>query len=167
MSRGITTTGTRAAGLLLAAATVVACDIDRGPDLGSGERERVTADAEAVVAGYFAASNDLDTDRLLAHYHQGPELVQVACTTVRRGFSAVEPMLRGWHADRPDVDLSYDVIRSEALGRDAAVVAARGRNQDGLALFWTFVLRRDADGEWRIVQEHQSWPDCPEPRRHP
>lgn len=167
MRRAWTTTGTRAAGLVLAAATVVACDVERGGELGSEERGRVTADAEAAVASFFAASNDLDTDRLLAHYHQGPELVQVACTTVRRGLNSLEPMLRAWHADRPDVRLSHDVIRSEALARDAAVVAAQGRNQDGLALFWTFVLRRDTDGEWRIVQEHQSWPDCPEPRRHP
>jgi ketosteroid isomerase-like protein len=158
---------TRAAALLLTAVAATACNGERGQPLGADEAGRVAADAEAAVAAFFEAANGRDTDRYLAHYHAGPELVQVACTTVRRGYDGLEPMLRMWHGEGEDIQLTHQVIRSEALGRDAAVVAAQGRNQEGLALFWTFVLRRDAGGEWRIVQEHQSWPDCREPRRHP
>jgi ketosteroid isomerase-like protein len=167
LKRTIAMPGIPAAGVVLAAAMMAACNGNDGRGLALDERERVAADAESAIASFFTASNDLDTERLLAHYHQGDELVQVACTSIRRGFNSLAPMLRLWHQDRPDVDLQYDVIRSEALGRDAAVVAAQGRNQDGLALFWTFVLRRDAGGDWRIVQEHQSWPDCRAPSRHP
>jgi ketosteroid isomerase-like protein len=149
-------------GLLLLLVGLGACDGRAAEPRDDGAAR--AAEAEAAVMSFFEATNDGDSDHLLAHYHQGPELVQVACTEVRRGYDRVEPLIRRWLVDRPEVRLEYEVVRSAALGRDGAVVAAQGLNERGEALFWTYVLRRDADGVWRIVQEHQSWADCREPR---
>ncbi len=148
--------------LLLLLVGLAACDGRAGEPLDDGAAR--AAEAEAVVASFFEATNDGDADRLLAHYHGGPELVQVACTEVRRGYDQVESLIRRWLADRPEVRLEHEVVRSAALGGDGAVVAAQGWNERGEALFWTYVLRRGAGGEWRIVQEHQSWAGCREPR---
>jgi ketosteroid isomerase-like protein len=155
-----------AAALLVVAPTLSACDGDRGGQLTDGDRAAVAAEAEAVIDGLFAVTNAHDPDGVLAHFARGEELVQVACTEVRRGYDRLASVIRMWHEDRPDAALEHRVIRALALGPDAAVVAAQGSNDQGLALFWTFVLRRDAGGDLRIVQEHQSWPGCREVRVH-
>jgi ketosteroid isomerase-like protein len=138
----------------------VACD---GRSAAPPPAETAAA-AEAAVASFFEAMNSGDPDRVLAHFHPGEELVQVACTDVRRGYDRIAALIRTWYADRPEVQLQLQVIRSAALGRDGAVVAAQGWNERGEPLFWTYVLRRDTDGNWLIVQEHQSWAGCREPR---
>jgi ketosteroid isomerase-like protein len=154
-----------AAALLLLSAGVAGCD-DR-PDAGArGTGSAGHTEAEAVVAGLFEAINANDPDRVLAHYDPGAELVQLACTEVRHGFHQVESIIRMWQADHPGTRIEHQVVRAVEVGPAAAVVAARGRNHEGLALFWTFVLRRDDHGDWRIVQEHQSWAGCREPRIH-
>jgi ketosteroid isomerase-like protein len=153
----------------LSALVLAGCEADRSGDArpgAAGPLDGAPA-AESAIADLFAAMNDHDADRALAHYHAGDDLVQVACTEVRRGHGRIAPMIRMWLEDQPEVAVQHQVIRSAALGEDGAVVAAMGRNQDGLALFWTFVLRRDEGGAWQIVQEHQSWPDCRAPRIHP
>jgi ketosteroid isomerase-like protein len=152
-----------AAALVLLAATASGCDGGRA-DQRAGER---AGGPEAAIDGLFDAVNANDPDRVLSHYHEGEDLVQVACTEVRRGYRQVAPIIRMWQEDQPETRIQHQVVRTLDLGRDAAVVAARGRNHQGLALFWTFVLRRDELGDWRIVQEHQSWADCREPRIHP
>jgi ketosteroid isomerase-like protein len=155
----------------LFAALLASCDSpghdpgDSGSD-GTGGRAGVPA-AEAAIDQFFAAINARDTDRVLAHYHQGDDLVQVACTEVRRGYGRIASMTRMWQEDQADIAIQHRVVRAAAIGPDAAVVAAQGRNQDGLALFWTFVLEREGRDRWLIVQEHQSWADCREPRVHP
>jgi hypothetical protein len=158
---------------VLVAGTLAASACDGGPagdpaeDRAGAARGAGSAGAEAAIAGLFEAMNANDPDRVLAHYHQGAELVQVACTEVRVGFGRVGPIIRMWQEDQPATNIAHQLVRSLELGPDAAVVAARGRNHEGLALFWTFVLRRDNGRDWLIVQEHQSWPDCREPRIHP
>jgi hypothetical protein len=165
-----------AAALVAGGLVAAACDgrpADDGagaaPGAGATRAEGLagSAGAEAAIAGLFEAMNANDPDRVLAHYHQGAELVQVACTEVRVGIGRVGPIIRMWQEDQPATRIAHQVVRSLELGPDAAVVAARGRNHEGLALFWTFVLRRDDGRTWLIVQEHQSWPDCREPRIHP
>jgi len=146
----------------LFAGLLAACD---GP--GGATALTAAADAESAIDDFFAAINAGATDRVLAHYHEGDELVQMACTEVRRGYGRVASMVRMWQEDVAGPAIQHQVVRSVTLGEDAAVVAAQGRNQEGLALFWTFVLLRDGGNGWRIVQEHQSWPDCREPRIHP
>jgi ketosteroid isomerase-like protein len=143
---------------------VVACNGAGGPELSERERAAVAEEAEAVIHGFFTVQNERDTERVLAHYHQGPELIQVACTDVLQGYQRVEAVIRQWHGDQPDAELEYEVMRATAVDRDGAVVAARGLNARGEAVFWTFVLQREADGEWRLIQEHQSWAGCREPR---
>jgi ketosteroid isomerase-like protein len=144
---------------------VVACNGERGPELSEGAQAEVAAEAGSFIEGFFAAQNERDTERVLAHYHPGPELIQVACTEVLQGYQSIERVIRLWHSDQPDGGLEYEVVRAAAAGGDGAVVAARGLNARGDALFWTFVLRREADGEWRVIQEHQSWAGCQEPRQ--
>lgn len=158
---------TGAVALLLVATTAPACD-GRAADRRDAEQAGAEVAApEWAIDALFDAMNASEPDRVLAHYHQGEGLVQVACTTVRRGYRQVEPVIRMWQEDQPETRIEHQVVRTLELGRDVAVVAARGRNHEGLALFWTFVLRREGGGAWRIVQEHQSWPDCREPRTHP
>jgi hypothetical protein len=153
-----------AAVLLVSAAPFTACEVGAARR-GNGDRTATRAAAEAAVAGLFDAINANDPGRVMTHYHRGDELVQVACTEVRRGFSRVESIIHMWQQDQPQTRIEHQVERTVELGPDAAVVAARGRNQDGLGLFWTFVLQRRG-GNWVIIQEHQSWADCREPRIH-
>jgi ketosteroid isomerase-like protein len=138
----------------------VACD-GRSADPSPAE---TAAAAETAVASFFEAMNSGDADRVMAHFHPGDEIVQLACTDVRRGYDRIAALIRTWFADRPEVQLQHQVIRSAALGPDGAVVAAQGWNERGEPLFWTYVLRRDTNGNWFIVQEHQSWAGCREPR---
>jgi ketosteroid isomerase-like protein len=133
------------------------------PDAGDGD----PAAAEQVVADLFASMNARDAERVLAHYVPGDDLVHVACTTIRRGHEPVARVLRTWLEDHPELAIEHRVVRSQALGRAAAVIAADGVREDGTRLYWTFVLRRDADGSWRVLQEHQSWAGCREQRVHP
>jgi ketosteroid isomerase-like protein len=161
--------GCRAAALAaLLVASGAGCDAR--PAGGDGRSEATAGGAaggaESAVAQLFQAMNARDTDRVLAHYDRSGDLVQVACTDVRRGFARVESIVRMWHEDNPGIRIEHEVVRSVLMGDDAAVVAAQGRNQQGLALFWTFVLRQDSGDRWLIVQEHQSWADCREPRIH-
>jgi uncharacterized protein (TIGR02246 family) len=153
-------------GVIVAASGLSSCADGGNGQLTDRQRAAVTAEAEAVIDGLFAATNAHDPERVLAHFSPSDELVQVACTEVRRGYDRLASVIRMWHEDRPDAALEHRVVRALALGPDAAVVAAQGSNDQGLALFWTFVLRRDDRGHLRIVQEHQSWPGCREVRVH-
>jgi ketosteroid isomerase-like protein len=163
MERGIGATGT----ILLATVALGACG-DEGRDTPDARAlDAVVAEAEATIHGLFQATNDRDADRVLGHYLATAELVNVACTTIREGFAERERILRMWHEDRPEGDIEYQIVRTQAVGTNGAVVTARGRSHEGTALFWTFVLRNERGQGWRVIQEHQSWPGCREVRIHP
>jgi ketosteroid isomerase-like protein len=163
MGRRIGVTGT----LLLAAVALSACN-DTGRDKPDDRaRDAVVAETEATIHSLFQATNDRDADRVLGHYLPTAELVNIACTTIREGFAERERILRMWHEDRPEGDIEYEIVRTQTVGTNGAVVTARGRSHEGTALFWTFVLRNEPGHGWRVIQEHQSWPGCREVRIHP
>jgi uncharacterized protein (TIGR02246 family) len=138
-----------------------------GGEAARAGHDQAVAAAERVVEELFTAMNERDADAVMEQYVPGDELVHVACTRIRAGRNQLEGLMRGWLEDEPEIGIEYRVVQSRALGAGAAVVAADGARADGTRLYWTFVVRRDGDGSWRILQEHQSWAGCREQRVHP
>ena len=85
------------------------------------------------------------------------------------GKEALRGMVAGWFGSLPDdeqVAVRFDDVRSQA-GSDVAAVSAfttfAAMSPDGTELRsmnnrLTWVLRKEADGGWKIVHEHTSAP---------
>jgi ketosteroid isomerase-like protein len=149
-----------------AAAGLAGC-APAGEDAGRAAHDEAAAAAERVVEELFTAMNERDADAVLARYVSGDELVHIACTRIRTGRNQLEGLMRGWLEEEAEIGIEHRIVQTRALGAGAAVVAADGARADGTRLYWTFIVRRDADREWRILQEHQSWAGCREQRVHP
>lgn len=113
----------------------------------------------------MAAANAHDTDRFLASYLRGPELVFVFNGTIIQGWDALrEQQLKWWKNGTSDV-----VYRQRGtpvftvLGPDDAVVISRLASErtmpDGTVSAGEFVVtmiwQKRAEG-WRIIHAHES-----------
>jgi ketosteroid isomerase-like protein len=129
--------------------------------MSDAERATVAEEAEGVIASMFEAMNAAAADSVLSHYTADP-FVRITCTQVQNRALFLTGT-RAYYRSRDSLDFRYRITGSRALSSDAAVVSASGGLPDVSGLFWTWVLERE-DGQLKIVHEHESWPDCPEPR---
>jgi uncharacterized protein (TIGR02246 family) len=149
------------------AAIVLTFQAGCGPGaLSDTERAGITEEVDGVVASLFEAMNAHDLDAIAGHYDDGADFVYVGCTSVRVGFENVRRIMEMWHRASPEVTFDHEVLTLRAITRDVAAATVRATTSEDTVLFWSFILRRDADG-WRIAHEHESWADCPEQRSHP
>ena len=123
--------------------------------------EAVESEVRAASLAGVDALNAHDADRILGFYRLDDTFTQVACTAVRSGGPAFANLTRALHTQFKDVFYDMTCVRVQHLGPDAAAVALQGTMLD--PLFVTRVLRKEADGRWLVVYEHESWPGCPSP----
>jgi ketosteroid isomerase-like protein len=152
------------AGVILIGVGLGGCAGTGGEDaaMTDAERTAVVEEAEEVIASLFEAMNAAEADAVLDYYSADP-FIRVSCTQIQdRGLFM--SATASYYRTRDSLTFQYQVTGSRALSSDAAVVSASGGLPEADGLFWTWVLERE-DGELRVVHEHESWPDCPEPPR--
>jgi len=98
---------------------------------------------------------------VLAFYVLDDGFTYVPCTDLVSGGRLFAGLTRSLHASYRDAVYALEVLGVRVLGPDAAVVSLQGTMLT--PLYMTVVLRREDDGQWRIVWEHESWPGCPDP----
>lgn len=132
-------------------------------DLTEDQRAGVAEEVESFVASLFGAMNDHDVDAIVSHYDGSAEFIYVGCTSVRAGFQSLERVMRAWSRTNEDVTFDHEILGTRVLDRRTAAVVVQAVTSDQNVLFWTYVVKRDADG-WHVAHEHESWSDCPEAR---
>lgn len=143
--------------LLLA---VTACAPSPSP-FTDADRESAQAEVRAVSEALVAALNAHDADAILAFYALDDDFTQVACTDMLFGGRGFEALTRSLHANYEDAVYRMDVRGVRVVGPDVAVVSLQGTML--APLFVTRILRREGDGRWLVVWEHESWPGCAAP----
>ncbi len=132
---------------------------------GAAVAQSDVQEIQPLLDEQMAAANAHDTDRFLASYLRGPELVFVFNGAVIQGWDALrEQQLKWWKNGTSDV-----VYRTRGapvfpvLGPDHAVVLSRLASErtmpDGTLSTGEFVVtmiwQKRAEG-WRIIQAHES-----------
>ncbi len=143
---------------LLAALTLSACQSAARP-LTDQQRAALGSEVDSSVTALVDAMNAHDSTAVLAHYAQDERLTYVGVTDVQFGYEAFRRATQQWYATHPDVTVRYQIVQTQVLSPTVAVVVLRGSSTLQPALALTEVLIRADDGQWRIVHEHESWPE--------
>lgn len=134
--------------------------------LAEQDRQALAAEVTETLDSLTEAMNAKDTEGVLGFYAEGARLAYLGCTEFISGDAFRTLMGRVYSRD-DGVTFEVETVQVQILGPTAAVALQRGSSSRGTALFWTRALER-RDGRWIITLEHESWPDCPEPRApHP
>lgn len=149
-------------GLVFLATAQTACRPGPAP-LEDAERGAIIHEVEETMARLTEAMNSHDPDRVLAFYENSEDFVYLGCTEFLFGFEALSGRLRTYYQANPKVEFEQEVVRTQVLGPDVAIVALQGRSTKADGLFRTEVLHRKMGGEWLVTYEHESWPGCPPP----
>ena len=115
----------------------------------------------ATVTAFVEALNAHDTDAIMEFYAPDVDLVRLGCTNVVIGRETIEGRIAIYHQQRKDVTFSMEVAYVKPLTPVSAIATVRGGTSTTAGLFWSLGMVKQADGQWRIAYEHQSWPDCP------
>lgn len=155
----------RALAAAAAILAMVACQPTR--ELTDAQRSTTTADVIATVDSLYAAMNEHDADRVLAHYLQSDQFLYVGVSESLQGWQSFSGLARPWYASHPDVTFQHQILHVQVLAPDVATATVRGSSTEAPYLMWTRTLVR-RDGRWLIALEHESWPGAEEPRgEHP
>jgi uncharacterized protein (TIGR02246 family) len=144
--------------LLAAALTLGACRSAR-TELTAKDRSALANEADSAVVALVEAMNAHDSTAVLSHYAHDDTFSYVGVTDVLFGFDTFRRDTQRWYANHPDVEVHYQIVQTQVLSPTVAVVVMRGSSTLQSALAATEVLVRSPDGQWRIVHEHESWPD--------
>ena len=124
---------------------------------------------EQMLAAYAAAVRAKDVDAFVGLYADDVRNFDLWSEWSYDGKDALRGMVAEWFGSLPDdevVFVTFDDVRSQP-GSDVAAVSAfttfAAVSPDGTELRsmsnrLTWILRRDADGAWKIVHEHTSAP---------
>ena len=123
---------------------------------------------EEMLDAYAAAVRAKDVDAFLALYADDVRNFDLWSVWSYDGKDALRGMVSEWFGSLGDdvVAVEADEVRTQT-GDDVAAVSAfltyRGLSAEGEELRsmnnrLTWVLRKDADGRWKIVHEHTSAP---------
>ena len=122
-----------------------------------------------MLTAYAAAVRAKDVEAFLDLYAEDVRTFDLWGVWTYDGKDALREMVTEWFGSLPDyevVAVEFDEVRSEA-GSDVAAVSAftsfAAESRDGTELRsmnnrLTWVLRKDADGAWKIAHEHTSAP---------
>jgi uncharacterized protein (TIGR02246 family) len=121
-----------------------------------------------MLDAYAAAVRAKDVDAFLALYADDVRTFDLWDRWSYDGPDALRAMVTEWFGSLGSdvVAVEFDEVRTQA-GDDVAAISAfttyRGLSAEGEELRsmnnrLTWVLRRDADGTWKIVHEHTSAP---------
>ena len=124
---------------------------------------------EEILAAYAAAVRAKDLDAFVGLYSDDVRTFDLWEQWTYDGKEALRAMVAEWFGSLPadeEVVIRFDEVRTQA-GLDVAAVSAfttfAAVSPDGTELRsmnnrLTWVLRKDADGAWKIVHEHTSAP---------
>jgi uncharacterized protein (TIGR02246 family) len=124
---------------------------------------------DEMLAAYAAAVQAKDVDAFVGLYADDVRTFDLWERWSYDDRDALRAMVSEWFgslADDEVVEVEFDEVRAQA-GQDVAAVSAfttfRARSPEGEELRsmnnrLTWVLRRDADGAWKIAHEHTSAP---------
>ena len=130
------------------------------------EEDGTEASIRAVLAAQAAAWNAGDVAGFMDGYTRGPELRFASGNEVTRGWQETLDRYRRRYPDRAAMGtLDFSDLEVSVLSADAATAFGRWRlrRADGTepAGLFTLLLRREADGKWRIVADHTSSAGAP------
>lgn len=124
---------------------------------------------EQMLEAYAAAVRAKDVDAFVGLYADDVRNFDLWSTWSYDGKEALRGMVAEWFGSLPDdevVAVRFADVRTQAEGDVAAVSAFTtfaAESPDGTELRsmnnrLTWILRKDADGEWKIAHEHTSAP---------
>jgi uncharacterized protein (TIGR02246 family) len=123
---------------------------------------------EEILTAYAAAVRAKDADAFLDLYADDVRTFDLWQEWTYDGKDALRGMVTGWFGSLGDdevVAVRFDEVRTQA-GSDVAAVSAfttyanvaDGTEQRSMNNRLTWILRKDADGAWKIAHEHTSAP---------
>jgi uncharacterized protein (TIGR02246 family) len=124
---------------------------------------------DEMLAAYAAAVRAKDVDAFVGLYADDVRNFDLWSEWSYDGKDALRGMVAEWFGSLPDdeiVSVEFDDVRTQS-GTDVAAVSAfttfAAVSPDGTELRsmnnrLTWVLRKDADGAWKIAHEHTSAP---------
>jgi uncharacterized protein (TIGR02246 family) len=124
---------------------------------------------EEMLAAYAAAVRTKDVDAFVGLYADDVRTFDLWQEWTYDGKDALHGMVAEWFgslADDEEVAVRFDDVRTEA-GSDVAAVSAfttfaavppEGTESRSMNNRLTWVLRKEADGAWKIAHEHTSAP---------
>jgi uncharacterized protein (TIGR02246 family) len=124
---------------------------------------------DEMLDAYAAAVRAKDVDAFVGLYADDVRNFDLWSEWSYDGSEALRGMVAEWFGSLGDdevVAVSFDEVRSQS-GDDVAAVSAfttfaalspDGEEQRSMNNRLTWVLRKDADGSWKIVHEHTSAP---------
>jgi uncharacterized protein (TIGR02246 family) len=124
---------------------------------------------EEMLTAYAAAVRGKDVEAFLGLYTDDVRTFDLWSVWTYDGKNALREMVAEWFGSLPDdeiVAVKFDDVRTEA-GSEVAAISAfttfAAESPDGTELRsmnnrLTWVLRKDADGAWKIAHEHTSAP---------
>ena len=152
--------------LLPAVCIMTACTASATP-FTDEDRTAVAAEIAGQVAGLTEAMNAGDAERVMGFYSGDADFVYLGCTNHIMGGEIFRQVVSPSYLANAGTVFQQEVVATQVLGPDAAVVSLRGGSSTAPYLFWTQTWQRGEDG-WVVTLEHESWPGCPEPRQpHP
>ncbi|HZD06323.1 MAG TPA: nuclear transport factor 2 family protein, partial [Longimicrobiales bacterium] len=151
--------------LLIAALATCQSSADSLADAERGMAEQEVRDA---LAALMDDMNAHDADGVLAHYENSEDFIYAGVSDIHIGWEAFARTVAPWYGSHEDVTFSYEIVQIRVLSADVALAVLEGSSTEASSLVWTEVLKKDADGRWLIVHEHESWPGAaPPPPPHP
>ena len=124
---------------------------------------------EEMLEAYAAAVGAKDVDAFVDLYEDDIRTFDLWSVWAYDGKPEFREMVREWFVSLPDVEVvevSFDEVRTQSgadVGGLSAYTTFRAVTPDGKELRsmnnrLTWVLRRNADGVWKIAHEHTSAP---------
>jgi len=124
---------------------------------------------DEMLAAYAAAVRAKDVDAFVGLYADDVRTFDLWQEWTYDGKDALRGMVAGWFgslADDEEVAVRFDDVRTQAGDEVAAVsafttfaaVAPDGTESRSMNNRLTWVLRKEADGNWKIAHEHTSAP---------
>ena len=124
---------------------------------------------DEMLAAYAAAVRAKDVDAFVGLYADDVRTFDLWQEWTYDGKDAVRGMVAEWFdsvADDEEVAVRFDDVRTQAGDEVAAVsafttfaaVAPDGTESRSMNNRLTWVLRKEADGNWKIAHEHTSAP---------
>ena len=124
---------------------------------------RVRDEVRAVAEDLLAAKNVPDGAAVVEFYSDAPTFSYLGCTDFTIGGESFNQLFPQVYDRREAGSYQMRIGDLKVLGPDAAVVSLVGSAGPQPHLFATQVWSRE-DGDWQVILEHASWPDCEAPR---
>ena len=141
----------------LTALLLAACQTAPEEDFTSQVRDEVRTAVEELMA----AKNVPDGAAVVEFYDDDPRFSYLGCTDFTIGGESFNALFRQVYDRRGPDSFDVRIADVKVLGPDAAVVSLVGSTATQPHLFSTQVWMRN--GDWQVVLEHASWPDCRAP----